>query len=181
VALHKMLRLLTMTLGGEGYLTFMGNEFGHPEWIDFPREGNGWSYHYCRRQWHLADDPELKYHYLLEFEKQAVNLCKTLRVVGGKDTQLQLHNDDKVLVYKKGGAVFAFNLHPYKSFENYFVTMPEEGEYKVVMSTDDYCFGGHGRIWHQSYTAAKQEDGRIGFCMYLPSRTAAVFQKVAEK
>ena len=181
VALHKMLRLLTMTLGGEGYLTFMGNEFGHPEWIDFPREGNGWSYHYCRRQWSLADNPELKYQYLLEFEKQAVSLCKSARVVGGRDTQLQLHNSDKVMVYQKGGAIFAFNFHPWQSYENYFVTMPEAGEYKVVMSTDDYCFGGQGRIWHQTYTATTQPDGRVGFCMYLPSRTAAVVMKIVAK
>ena len=48
VALHKMIRCITMALGGEAWLTFMGNEFGHPEWLDFPREGNGWSYQHCR-------------------------------------------------------------------------------------------------------------------------------------
>lgn len=32
-----MIRLLTFSLGSKAYLNFMGNEFGHPEWIDFPR------------------------------------------------------------------------------------------------------------------------------------------------
>ena len=178
MALHKMLRLVTMTLGGEGYLTFMGNEFGHPEWIDFPREGNGWSYHYCRRQWHLADDPNLKYQYLLAFEKAMVSMAVKHRVLAARDTQLLVHNGDKIMAYKKGGAVLAFNFHPVNSYEGYFVPMPEKGNYQVVMSTDDYCFGGHGRVYHQTYQAEKQPDGRIGFQLYLPNRTAIVFKKV---
>ena len=177
MAMHKLLRLLTMTLGGEGYLTFMGNEFGHPEWIDFPREGNGWSYHYCRRQWSLADDPALKYQYLNAFEKAMVDMARKQRVLGARDTQLSLDNDAKTLVYQKGNAVFAFNFHPVNSYEDCFVTVPEEGAYQVFLSTDDHCFGGHGRIWHQTYLAQKQEDGKWGFRLYLPSRTAAVLKK----
>ncbi len=177
MALHKLLRLITMTLGGEGYLNFMGNEFGHPEWIDFPREGNGWSYHYCRRQWSLADNPDLKYQYLNAFDQAMVNMAKKQRVLGARDAQYSLDNEAKTLVYGKGDAIFAFNFHPVNSYEHCFVTVPEEGEYQVLFSTDDYCFGGHGRIWHQSYVARKQEDGRCGFCLYLPSRTAAVLKK----
>lgn len=176
MALHKMLRLVTMSLGGEGYLTFMGNEFGHPEWIDFPREGNGWSYHYCRRQWHLADDPELKYQYLNIFEKDMVMLAKSSRILQGRRTLLALDNTAKTLVYKKGDAVLAFNFHPMDSYNGYFLPMPNVGEYKVVMSTDDYCYGGQGRIWHQRYTTVEQ-DGRAGILLYLPSRTAVVLKK----
>jgi len=179
IALHKLLRLITMTLGGEGYLTFMGNEFGHPEWIDFPREGNGWSYHYCRRQWSLADNPDLKYQYLNAFEEAAVKLCKQTRIVGGRDVQLQLDNEKKTLVYKKGGAVLAFNFHPVNAYDGLFLTMPEEGTYEVIMSTDDFCFGGLGRIYHQRYETIEQ-DGKIGIRMYLPNRTAAVLRKVKE-
>ena len=176
MALHKMLRLLTMSLGGEGYLTFMGNEFGHPEWIDFPREGNGWSYHYCRRQWSLADNPDLKYQYLNAFEKAMVTMAKKNRVLVGSDTQLALHNERKTLVYKKGGAIFGFNFHPWRSYEGNFLPVPEAGEYEVVMSTDDYCFGGHGRIYHQTYSTV-EKDGKTGILMYLPSRTAVVLKK----
>ena len=176
MALHKLLRLLTATLGGEGYLTFMGNEFGHPEWIDFPREGNGWSHHYCRRQWSLADNPDLKYTYLLEFEKAMAARIKKHRVQQGRDMQLALDNGKKTLVYKKGGLVFAFNLHPTNSYEGLFLPMPEKGEYDVVMSTDDYCFGGDGRIWHQRYTTVEQ-DGKTGILIYLPSRTAVLLTK----
>ncbi len=178
MALHKMLRLLTMSLGGEGYLTFMGNEFGHPEWIDFPREGNGWSYHYCRRQWSLADNEALKYSFLNDFDRDMVAMAKKQKVLAGHDTQLQLHEDDKVLVYKKGGAIFAFNFHPEKSFDGYFIKMPGTGKYQVMMSTDDYCYGGDGRIWHECYTAIRQSDGTDGFQIYLPSRTAVVLRKV---
>ena len=177
MAIHKMLRLLTMSLGGEGYLTFMGNEFGHPEWIDFPREGNGWSYHYCRRQWSLADNPNLKYQYLQAFERDMVAAAKKHRVIAAQDKQLLVHNGDNVLVYQKGGATFAFNFDPCRSYEGYFVPMAEEGEYQVVLSTDDYCYGGHGRIAHQSYTARVFPDGRTGFQIYLPSRAAVMFRK----
>ena len=173
MALHKMLRLITMTLGGEGYLTFMGNEFGHPEWIDFPREGNGWSYHYCRRQWSLVENPELKYGYLNAFEKAAVQLCKNKRVIGGKDVQLKLDNNDKVLVYKKGGALFAFNFHPVNSYDGCVLTVPEPGDYKVILSTDDFAYGGEGRIHHMTYTA-EEMDNKWAIRLYLPSRTAAV-------
>ncbi len=176
MALHKMLRLITATLGGEGYLTFMGNEFGHPEWIDFPREGNGWSYHYCRRQWSLADDPNLKYKYLLAFEKDMVKRIKSARVLQGKDTQLWLDNGEKTLVYKKGGCVFAYNFHPTNSYEGCWLTMPEHGDYTVVMSTDDLCYGGQGRIWHQSY-ATQTHEGRPAIRLYLPSRTAVILKK----
>ena len=176
MALHKMLRLITMTLGGEGYLTFMGNEFGHPEWIDFPREGNGWSYHYCRRQWSLAENPDLRYKDLLAFEKAMISMAKKNRVIGGRDVQLKLDNTAKILVYKKGGAIFAFNFHPTNSYEGCFLPMLEAGTYGVVMSTDDFCFGGQGRIWHQTYETVMQ-DGTPGIRLYLPSRTAVVLKK----
>ena len=176
MALHKMLRLITMSLGGEGYLTFMGNEFGHPEWIDFPREGNGWSYHYCRRQWSLADNKLLKYEYLNAFEKAMISAAKKNRVIGGKDNQLWLDNLAKTLVYQKGGGLFAFNFHPTNSYEGCFLPMPEPGEYEVVMSTDDFCFGGQGRIYHQSYSTVER-DGRTGILLYLPSRTAVMLRK----
>jgi len=178
MALHKMLRLLTMSLGGEGYLTFMGNEFGHPEWIDFPREGNGWSYHYCRRQWSLADNGFLKYSYLNAFEKDMVAMAKKQKVLTGQNYRLQLHEDDKVVVYKKGGAVFAFNFHSTKSFDGYFIRVPGPGKYQVLMSTDDFCYGGNGRIFHQCYEATQREDSSYGFQIYLPSRSAVVFRKV---
>ena len=50
-------------------MNFIGNEFGHPEWLDFPRQGNNSSFHYARRQFHLADDPLLRYKFLNEFDK----------------------------------------------------------------------------------------------------------------
>ena len=176
MALHKMLRLITMTLGGEGYLTFMGNEFGHPEWIDFPREGNGWSHHYCRRQWSLADNPNLRYHDLRTFEKAIVEQVRKNKVLSGQDRQLKLDNHKKTLVYEKGNLIFAFNFHPWRSYEGCFLPVPEEGSYKVILSTDDFCFGGHGRIWHQTYETTLREE-KPGIRLYLPSRTAVIIKK----
>ena len=174
MALHKLLRLITMTLGGEGYLTFMGNEFGHPEWIDFPREGNGWSYHYCRRQWSLVDNENLKYKFLNQFEKDMVALAKKQKLLGTQDKQLLLDNTRKILFYKKGSAFFAFNFHPSRSYEGLFLPVEEEGSYQVIQSSDDYCYGGYGRIHHISYEAKKNADGKLGIQVYLPSRTAMV-------
>ncbi len=178
MALHKMIRLLTMSLGGNGYLTFMGNEFGHPEWIDFPREGNGWSYHYCRRQWSLADHPDLKYQYLNAFEKDMVAMAKKQKVLAGFDYLLKQDNWDKVLVYKKGGALFAYNFHATQSYDGFVVPVNRAGKYQVIMSTDDYCYGGDGRVYHQTYKAEKGADGKYGIKLYLPSRTAVVLKKV---
>lgn len=178
MALHKMLRLLTMSLGGNGYLTFMGNEFGHPEWIDFPREGNGWSYHYCRRQWSLADNPFLKYKYLLAFEKDMVAMAKKHGVLSGNDRQLLVHNSDHVTAYQKGSAMLVFNFDATRSYDGYFIPTGRMGDYKVLFSTDDFCYGGHGRVFRMSYTATKQPDGRIGFRMYLPNRSAIVLEQL---
>ena len=176
MALHKLIRLLTMSLGGDGYLTFMGNEFGHPEWIDFPREGNGWSYHYCRRQWSLADNPDLKFGYLQAFEKEMVKQAKKLRLFKGRDTQLWLDNSTKTVVYQKGQGIFAFNFHPTSSYESFFLPVPEEGQYQVVLASDDFCFGGQGRIYHSCYSTVEQ-NGNTGVLLYLPSRTAVVLKK----
>ena len=176
MALHKMLRLLTMSLGSEGYLTFMGNEFGHPEWIDFPREGNGWSYHYCRRQWSLADNPNLRYEYLNDFEKAMVALGKRQRIFTGRDHQLIVENNQKWMAYQKGVGIYIFNFHPTESYTGTFVPMPEAGSYKVVMSTDDFCYGGFGRVYHETYETV-EKDGKAGLLLYLPSRTAIVLEK----
>ncbi len=179
VALHKMIRLLTASLAGEGYLNFMGNEFGHPEWIDFPREGNGWSYHYCRRQWSLADNKALRYSQLLDFDKAMVALLKRERLLPKTANCRWIHNEDKVLMYAKGKTVFAFNFHPTQSFEGYFVPVEYPGPYQAVLSTDEGAFGGFDRVsTSYRYLAQVQEDGRIGFFTYLPSRTAVVFKRI---
>ncbi len=179
VALHKMIRLITSTVAGEGYLNFMGNEFGHPEWIDFPREGNGWSYHYCRRQWSLADNKLLRYEYLNNFDKAMIKLLKSGRVMSKKANNQWIQQDDKVIIYTKKKLVFCFNFHPDRSFENYFVPVEEEGRYKVVLSTDDKDFGGFDRVDKEyEYVAEKTSDNRLGFFCYLPSRTAVVLKKI---
>ena len=178
MALHKLIRLLTMSLGGEGYLTFMGNEFGHPEWIDFPREGNGWSYHYCRRQWSLADNGYLRYSFLNEFEKAMVEKAKELKLFGGKEQQLWLDHDKKLLVYQKGKGVFAFNLHPDQSLDGCWIRVPSAGRYQVELSSDDGEFGGTDRIAYQIYKAQRRPDGNWMIQAYLPSRTAMVLKKV---
>ena len=122
IALHKMIRLITLATAGHGYLNFMGNEFGHPEWIDFPREGNSWSYAHARRQWHLVDDPNLKYRWLDSFDKAMLRLAKQVNLLGLSDPRLiREHADDKILVFERAGLVFAFNFHPTQSFSDYHI------------------------------------------------------------
>lgn len=147
IALHKMIRLITHTLGGEAYLNFMGNEFGHPEWLDFPRIGNNDSYHYARRQWNLVDDPLLKYKYLNEFDR-AMNLadekykwiCSNPAYVSWK------HESDKVIIFERAGLLFTFNFHPTKSYTDYRAGVENAGAYQLILSTDDELFGGQNRI-----------------------------------
>ena len=178
VALHKMIRLITSTLAGEGYLNFMGNEFGHPEWIDFPREGNDWSYQYCRRQWNLVDNTTLRYCELNNFDTEMIHFLRRERLLTKKTICQYIHQDDKIMMYTKGKLAFAFNFHPSTSFDNYFIRVEEEGKYRVVLSTDDRNFGGHNRVNKEAvYEAKMTAGGWIGFQCYLPTRCAIVFKK----
>lgn len=179
MALHKMIRLITASLGGEGYLNFMGNEFGHPEWIDFPREGNGWSYHYCRRQWSLVDNGFLRYGALRDFDRAMVRLLKWNALITQPAENRWTHNDDKIMIYTKGDTVFAFNFHPTRSFEGYFVPVGSAGTYEVVLSTDDSAFGGFSRVdTTRHYDTVTTSDGWYGFKCYLPNRCAIVLKRI---
>ncbi len=178
IALHKMIRLITASLAGEGYLNFMGNEFGHPEWIDFPREGNGWSYHYCRRQWSLVDNEDLRYRELNDFDKAMVKLLKEEKLTEKKAESRWIHQEDKILIYTKEDTVFIFNFHPTKSYEGYFIPVGEEGTYQVVLSTDDGAFGGYDRVDKSyEYKAVRTPADWIGFGCYIPSRSGIVLKK----
>lgn len=168
VALHKMIRLLTAGLNHGGYLNFMGNEFGHPEWIDFPRHGNNWSYHYARRQWSLVDDKSLKYHYLANFDKAMVDIVRHLR---GDPSNVFLHDDDHIIAFVRDNIIFAFNFHPTHSFQDYGLSVPQ-GDYKMILSSDDEVFGGMNRI---DTTLTYPSSGIIK--LYLPARTAVVLRK----
>ena len=178
MALHKLIRLATATLGGEGYLNFMGNEFGHPEWIDFPREGNGWSYLYCRRQWHLAEDKNLKYQFLENFDRALMTLLRDGEVYEEAPRCATVDADKKVLVYERGGLTFALNFHPTDSYEGYCASVPEEGQYRVILSTDSEAVGGWGRISETYvYRAEKGEKDTLLVPIYLPARTGLVLKK----
>ncbi|MBR2340862.1 MAG: alpha amylase C-terminal domain-containing protein [Clostridia bacterium] len=181
VALHKMIRLITLSLGGEGYLNFMGNEFGHPEWIDFPREGNGWSYFYCRRQWSLADNEDLRYADLLRFDKKMISFANRYKLFKKQPNSLYIDNGAKVLVYERNGVVFAFNFHTQNSYEGYAIPVRKAGKYQVALSTDDSAFGGWDRVSHTTRyetNGTKKKESR--FLAYLPARTATCFIKLDE-
>jgi 1,4-alpha-glucan branching enzyme len=146
IAFHKMIRLLTLSTAGNGYLNFMGNEFGHPEWIDFPREGNNWSYYYARRQWNLADNEHLAYFYLNLFDRDMIEMVKKNEIFDEVYPYAIVRNDsDMTLIFKRKGLVFVFNFNPEKSFTNYGFEI-EEGTYKVVLNSDNAKYLGHNRI-----------------------------------
>lgn len=173
IALHKLIRLITASLNGGGYLNFMGNEFGHPEWIDFPREGNNWSFHYARRQWSLADDPDLKFHQLGAFDSAMLAIISQL---ASPPEYVTLNDSDHVLAFVRDGYLFAFNFSPAASYTDYAVSAPA-GSFEVVLSSDDTMFGGQERIAHDTvyFTTPHQQTTRLQ--LYLPARTAIVLRK----
>jgi 1,4-alpha-glucan branching enzyme len=177
LALHKMIRLATLATAGHGYLNFMGNEFGHPEWIDFPREGNHWSYHYARRQWHLRDDPRLLYHFLADFDKAMIELAKLFHLLDHVEIRKVCeHCEDKVLAFERARLLFIFNFHAEKSFTDYAVEASTR-EYKLILDTDAASFGGHSRLQaNQTYLARPDATGRVLLRVYLPARTALVLR-----
>jgi 1,4-alpha-glucan branching enzyme len=178
MALHKMIRLATLATAGHGYLNFMGNEFGHPEWIDFPREGNGWSYRYARRQWRLRDDPGLKYRLLAEFDRQMLLLAKLHGIPdGAPPLWLHAHEEFKILAFGRAGLFFFFNFHPSRSFADYAVEVLP-GDYELVMDTDEARFGGHARLAagqvHATEGIVREGHLRHMLRLYLPCRAALV-------
>ena len=182
IALHKMIRLFTLAGGGEAYLNFMGNEFGHPEWIDFPREGNGWSFHYCRRQWSLVENGFLKYQWLGQFDKDMIHLTKDSGMFLQQMGDLRLSDPGrKVLAFYRHGLLFAFNFSPDKSYTDVKISLPAYADYTVALSTDDEVYGGQGLIGHIDYPAHADEKGNSTVTVYLPARTAVVLREGAPK
>ena len=182
IALHKMIRLATASTINGGYLNFMGNEFGHPEWIDFPREGNGWSYKYARRQWNLVDNQELDYHFLGDFDKDMIATIKSEKNFHRTPVQEIWHNDgDQILAYMRGNLIFVFNFNPTKSFTDYGFLVPT-GSYDVVLNTDAVKFGGNGladdSITHlTTYDPLYMEERKEWLKLYIPARSAVVLKK----
>ena len=177
IALHKMIRLFTLAGGGEAYLNFMGNEFGHPEWIDFPREGNNWSFHYCRRQWNLLDNGYLKYQWLGTFDKDMITLTKRNNMFNQKMADLCLLKEpEKVIVFYRHGLLFAFNFNTTESYTNILVPVPAKADYELKLSTDDVEYGGQGLVEHMKYQV-KEFDGQNFIELYLPARTGMILKE----
>lgn len=182
IALHKMIRLVTAGTINGGYLNFMGNEFGHPEWIDFPREGNGWSYKYARRQWNLVDNKELDYHYLGDFDNAMLKVIKSLKNFQSLPLQEIWHNDDdQILAFSRGNLVFVFNFSPNRSYTDYGFLVPTGG-YDVVLNTDSIKFGGNGfaddSITHiTNFDPLYVKDHKEWLKLYIPARSAVVLRK----
>ena len=185
IALHKMIRLMTISTTGNGYLNFMGNEFGHPEWIDFPREGNNWSYQYARRQWSLVDNTHLKYHFLNDFDRSMIDLIIQHKVL--LDNEVRLLHENKpiqVIAFQRADLVFVFNFNPTDSFRDYGI-QADTGKYRLLLSSDGLGFGGNGLVDEHMDYFAMHLDNKVSYQsmlkIYIPSRTALVFHKVPTK
>lgn len=182
IALHKMIRLATIAAINGGYLNFMGNEFGHPEWIDFPREGNGWSHKYARRQWNLVDNEELCYHLLGDFDRKMLEVITSEKKFNETPIQEIWHNDgDQILAFSRGELVFVFNFSPSHSYSDYGFLVPE-GSYNVVLNTDAREFGGFGfaddTVEHFTNSDPLYEKDHKGWLkLYIPARSAVVLRK----
>ncbi len=180
IALHKMIRLITLATSGNGYLNFMGNEFGHPEWIDFPREGNNWSYHYARRQWSLVHNRELRYHFLSDFDQSMIKMEKKYKILSNPLPEIRhVNSADQVIAFERAGLLFVFNFNPVQSFPDYGLAC-HSGRYEVILSSDHPNFGGQGRIDEKiQYGTFPQKSFYTGYMLkvYLPSRTGIVFKR----
>ena len=185
IALHKMIRLLTASTINGGYLNFMGNEFGHPEWIDFPREGNGWSHKYARRQWNLVDNKELCYHYLGDFDKAMLDIIGKEKNIQKSPVTEIWHNDgDQVLAYSRNNLIFVLNFSYARSYTDYGFMVPQ-GAYDVILNTDAPAFGGHGlnddSLRHlTNFDPLLARDGKGWLKLYLPARSAMVLRRAQE-
>ena len=175
IALHKMIRLITITLGGEGYLNFIGNEFGHPEWVDFPREGNNWSHQYARRQWSLADREDLKYKYLANWDKAMLAMTKQNGILAASGAcQLNMDTDNNVIIFEKNHLIFVFNFSISNSIFGYRFWVPEQGTYRIILNSDAKEFGGFERV---DDTIDFTTDDTRHLSLYLTNRTALVLKK----
>ena len=178
IALHKMIRLITLSTASNGYLNFMGNEFGHPDWIDFPREGNNWSFKHATRQWYLADGTNLKYHLLARFDRDMIALAKTHNILETSVPQL-LHEDSakKVIAFKRADLIFVFNFNPHQSFTDYRFEAPP-GKYRMILDCDASKYGGQGRLdplqAHFTIVNSNEEKNQNMLSLYLPARSAFV-------
>ena len=181
IALHKMARLATIASAGHGYLNFMGNEFGHPEWIDFPREGNNWSYRHARRQWSLRDAPDLKFRFLADFDRAMIRLVRRHALLDAGESPQYRHVDeaDKLMAFERRDLLFCFNFHPDKSLVDHPLHVPPGADYRLVLHTDAPEFGGFDRILpDQTYRPLPDETGAARILLYLPARTALVLQRL---
>jgi len=175
IALHKLIRLITISLGGDGYLNFIGNEFGHPEWVDFPREGNNWSHQHARRQWSLADNKELKYQYLGNWDKAMIECIDNNKLLSAsKATQLHMDAENKVIIFEKNQFVFIFNFSPTNSIFNYQFKAPKKGTYRILLDSDKKSFGGFDRV-DESIDYPTDQNQLIS--IYLTNRTALILSK----
>lgn len=178
LSLHKMIRLITHGLGGEGYLNFEGNEFGHPEWLDFPRDGNDNSYWYARRQFNLPDDDMLRYKFLNEFDRKMQLTEEKYGWLHSDQAFVSLKNEqDKVIVFERAGLLWIFNFHPTQSFSDYRVGIEAAGTYQIILDTDGPTFGGFGRNAKGTrfFTTPFRWNDRKNFVqVYIPVRTAIV-------
>lgn len=175
IALHKMIRLMTIATAGDGYLNFMGNEFGHPEWIDFPREGNNWSYQYARRQWSLVDDPDLKFRFLNAFDKAMISLVKKDDFFEPRPEPIVRDNEKQVLIFRRGEYLFVFNFNAQDSFTDYQFEI-SAGKYLLVLDTDHKNFFGFNRIDDCQEHFTLYREGRNLLSLYIPARAAFVLQ-----
>ena len=179
LALHKMIRLITASTAGNGYLNFMGNEFGHPEWIDFPREGNNWSYQYARRQWSLIENQDLRYHHLSDFDRTMIKTLVRFRIYKGPCNHVKSDQGDLVIAYERAGLLFVFNFHPSNSYTDYGLAV-DAGKYNTLLCSDQPEVGGFGRfdtgIVHRS-VVERSFGFKQNLKLYLPSRTGIILQR----
>ncbi|KAH7682202.1 1,4-alpha-glucan branching enzyme protein [Dioscorea alata] len=96
-SLHKMIRLISFSIGGSAYLNFMGNEFGHPNRVEFPMESNNYSFAFANRKWDLLKDKGLHMG-LFNFDKEMMKLDEKEQILSRNPSTVHHVDDSKMVI-----------------------------------------------------------------------------------
>lgn len=143
--LLKTIKVITMVLGGEGYLNFIGNEFNHPEWVEFPSKENEWSFERCRRYWDLISKDHGSYYiFLLNFEKKILKIVSELSF-GGRhwlDLLERVPNEENSnLLIVKIGSSLKVVINTSQDLSSYKRSKIDDRKYELILYSGGNEYG----------------------------------------
>ena len=173
VAVVNVAKSIVFFLGGEAWMSFIGNEFGHPDWVEFPTPDNDDCFEYAYRKWYLATDSALMYEKMAAFDRDLMHQRK-IAVTWDESymTAPLLDDNRKLSVFHRDRVVLVCNTTTDVSYEDVWVPVPEQGNYRVILSTEEHRYGGYGRVNENMQYATIAVDGNAYIRLYVPSMSA---------